>query len=393
MVKNHGDRLLARRIAVFTGTRAEYGLLAPLMSELKSDPLFFLHLIVGGMHLSPEFGETWKDIVEDGFVIDDRVEMLLSSDTAAGVLKAMGLCSIAFADIFSRQRPDAIVLLGDRFEVLAAAQAALVFKIPIVHIHGGEITEGAIDDSIRHAVTKMANVHFPSTERYRQNIIQMGEDPDKVFNVGALGIDALQRSKSMCVEELSASVGVELTRNFFLMTYHPATAADENALEVARNIIDALNLFPEYKILITYPNADEAGRSILPLLKSFAKSNPGRVALVKSLGPIRYKAALQNATAMIGNSSSGILEAPAVGLPTINIGARQKGRLSASSVIHCGTSRGDIQAAILRAINAGDKPSNITDNPYGHGGAAEKILEILRRIPLSIEKKFWQQRA
>lgn len=380
---------MIRDVAVFTGTRAEYGLLYWLMKDIQASKKLRLKVIASGMHLSPEFGETWRQIEADGFQIDAKVEMLLSADTPTGVVKSIGLGTIGFADALERLRPDLLVVLGDRFEALAIVQAALIMRIPVAHLHGGEITEGAYDDEIRHAITKMANLHFTATEPYRQRVIQMGESPQTVFNVGAIGLDHLLRSKSMAPNELSDSLGFNLRPPYFLITYHPVTAAHEDPEKTARALLTAVDRFPHYQAVLTYPNADNGGRRIIPLLEQYAHAQPKRALALPSLGFKRYLSALRGAAAMIGNSSSGLIEAPSFGVPTVNIGIRQQGRLAAESVIHCQPDSKSIQDAISRATSpAFIEFSKTVINPYGQGNAAGRIVDVLERHQGSFKKRF-----
>ena len=369
---------MKRRVAVFTGTRAEYGLLYWLMKDIQASEQLALQVIVSGMHLSPEFGETWKQIEADGFPVDAKVEMLLSSDTPVGVVKSMGLGTIGYADALDRLKPDMLVVLGDRFEALAVVQAALILRIPVAHLHGGEITEGAYDDAIRHAITKMSNLHFTAAEPYRQRVIQMGEAPDTVYNVGAVGLDHLLRNAPMPPDALAASLGFALHEPYFLVTYHPVTLAEEDPETSFRAMLAALDQFPDHQVILTYPNADNGGRAIIPILEDYARSQPDRVLAIPSLGFRRYLSALGRAAAMIGNSSSGIIEAPAFGVPTVNIGARQLGRLAADSVLHCAPD----QSAIAKAITIAVSPDfaarcQSVANPYGQGNAAGQIVRAL----------------
>lgn len=379
-----------RRIAVFTGTRAEYGLLYWLMRDIVDHRALELQVIVGAMHLSPEFGETWREIEADGFAIDARVEMLLSSNTPVGIAKSLGLGTISIADALDRLRPDVLVVLGDRFEALAVAQAALIMQIPIVHLHGGEITEGAYDDAIRHAITKMASLHCTAAEPYRRRVTQMGEAPDSVINVGAMGLDHLVRATPMPREEAARSLGLSLDGGYFLVTYHPVTAAAEDPAGTTGALLAALDQFPSHQVVLTYPNADNGGRYIIPLLDAYARANPGRAVAIASLGFRRYLAVLEGAAAMIGNSSSGIIEAPSFGVPTVNIGARQRGRLAAESVIDCDANTAEIAAAIDRAVSS-DFAAIARDaaNPYGSGDAARRIVELLATRDLSSTKRFY----
>jgi UDP-hydrolysing UDP-N-acetyl-D-glucosamine 2-epimerase len=381
---------MKRKIAVFTGTRAEYGLLYWLMKDIQVSEKLELQVIVSGTHLSPEFGETWKQIEQDGFNIDAKVEMLLSSDTAVGVVKSMGLGTVGFADALDRLRPDVLVVLGDRFEALAVVQAAHIMRIPVAHLHGGEITEGAYDDAFRHAITKMASLHFVAAEPYRKRVIQMGEDPSTVFNVGAIGLDHLRRSPRMELEDLSASLDFKLQEPYLVVTYHPVTLLEEDPVASFRALLFTLDQFPEYQIILTYPNADNGGRAIIPLLEEYAQRQPDRVLAIPSLGFRRYLSAISKASAVIGNSSSGIIEVPAFGIPTVNIGTRQLGRLAAESVLHCAPD----SSAITEALNKALSPEFVnfcknTRNPYGQGCASSEITKVLESRPATIHKHFF----
>ena len=370
---------MKRNIAVFTGTRADYGLLHWLMKDIQADSDLSLQVIVGAMHLSPEFGETWQEIAADGFSIDAKVEMILSSDTPVGVVKSMGLGLIGFADALDRLRPDLLVVLGDRFEAMAIVQAALILRIPIAHIHGGEVTEGAYDDAIRHSISKMANLHFVAAAPYARRVIQLGENPERVFNVGAVGLDSLKRGKSLPLDELGRQLDFEFTKPFFLATYHPVTMADEDPAETCGAMLRALDNFDDYQVILTYPNADNGGRAIIPLVEAYAKNDSERVLAIPSLGFTRYKAALSKAAAMIGNSSSGIIEAPSFGVPTVNIGDRQLGRICASSVYHSAPNTEAITNTITKAISKeGQINTRAAINPYGMGDASGKILSLIK---------------
>ena len=378
-----------KKIAVFTGTRAEYGLLYWLLKDIQSDAELELQLLVSGTHLSPEFGNTYSEIEQDGFTIDEKIEILLSSDTAVGVAKSMGLGVLGFTDALSRLKPDALVILGDRFEALAAAQTAMILRIPIVHLHGGEITEGAYDDAIRHAITKLSYVHCTSTDEYRNRVIQLGETPSRVTNVGAIGLDHLSRSHFMTVDALSKSLYFPLIKPFLLVTYHPVTLVDEEPGSSFQELLDSLDEFPEYQIILTYPNADDGGRSIISLLESYAKNNPERVLAIPSLGQKRYLSAVKHSSAVIGNSSSGIIEVPSFDVATINIGLRQKGRLSAKSVIHCEPYKKDIVKAISGGINKTYISNDgVIFNPYGQGDASSQIVNLLKELKGTTFKSF-----
>lgn len=375
-----------RKVAVFTGTRAEYGLLYWLLKDIQADPDLELQLLVSAMHLSPEFGMTYQQIEADGFDITEKVEMLLSSDSAVGTAKSIGLGVIGFADALARMKPDVLVILGDRFEALAAAQAAMILRIPIAHIHGGEITEGAYDDAIRHAITKFSLLHFTSTETHRNRVIQLGESPSRVHNVGAVGLDHLQRSEFMSLDTLASSLNFKLTQPYVLVTYHPVTLASEPAKVSFLNLLASLDEFPELQIILTYPNADDGGREIIPVLEAYAKKQPQRVLAIPSLGQLRYLSAVKHAAAVMGNSSSGIIEVPSFKIPTVNIGERQRGRSAASSVFSCSADTDAIVTTLREALST---DFSQVVNPYGKGDASGTILECLKLAKLTEIKTFY----
>jgi UDP-N-acetyl-D-glucosamine 2-epimerase, UDP-hydrolysing len=378
-----------RKICVITGSRAEYGLLSDLMAAIKADNELHLQVIASNMHLSPEFGLTYKEIEQDGFVIDKKVEMLLSSDTSNGTTKSVGLATIGFADAYEDLKPDLIVVLGDRYEILAAVIAALFYKIPVAHLHGGEITEGAYDDSIRHAITKLSHLHFTSTEAYRQRVIQLGENPDRVFYVGALGVENIKKTKFLSKDELEESLGFSLGDKSLLVTFHPVTLEHETAREQCENLLAVLADLTDYRIIFTYPNSDTDGRIIIELITNFVSAHKDRTIAFESLGKIRYLSALQFVTAVIGNSSSGIIEVPSFGIPTLDIGDRQKGRIAAYSVIHCETSESKIKRGIESVLsNQVQKLAKASENPYHKANTINNILEVLKKNPLdSLTKK------
>ncbi|GGY76419.1 UDP-N-acetylglucosamine 2-epimerase [Marinobacter zhanjiangensis] len=368
-----------KTVAVFTGTRADYGLLHPLLTKLAHHSEMDLQLIVSGMHLSPQFGETWRTIEADGFTIDAKVEMLLASDTSSGVAKSMGVGVIGFADALERLHPDGLVILGDRYEALAIAQVAAVMRIPIAHLHGGEITEGAYDDPIRHAITKLSHYHFVAAEAYRQRVIQLGEPPACVWNVGALGIENIGTVPRVPLSTINQKFDLDLKQPFFLVTYHPVTAGDEDSGETFGNLLAALDDFPEHQVLLTYPNSDNGGHRLIRMLEQYADERPGRVFAVPSLGMQCYLSAVELCDAVIGNSSSGVIEVPSIKTPAVNIGVRQRGRLAAESVIHSGMSRANIRGAIEQALSPAAKyMAETCDNPYGSGETSARIVEILR---------------
>lgn len=379
-----------KKVAIFTGTRAEYGLMYWLMKDIQEDKELQLQLIVSGMHLSPEFGLTWQQIEQDGFSIDEKIEILLSSDSPVGTAKSMGLGVLGFSDALSRLKPDVLVILGDRFEALAAAQTAMILRIPVYHLHGGEITEGAYDDAIRHAITKLSYLHGTSTEEYRNRVIQLGEDPCRVENVGAIGLDHLVRSSFMTREDLTYSLGFSLTNPYFLVTYHPVTLSNEPAASSFIALLEALDEFKDHQIILTYPNADDGGRQIIPLLEEFARKQPNRVLSIPSLGQARYLSAIKHATAVIGNSSSGIIEVPSFDVPTVNIGVRQKGRLAAKSVLNCLAEKTDIVNTIQQAIDRSYKMADeIIHNPYGQGNTSERVINMIKSMQFVPSKTFY----
>lgn len=381
-----------RKICVITGSRAEYGLLSGLMKQINESEDLKLQIIATNMHLSPEFGLTYKEIEKDGFVIDKRVEMLLSSDTSNATAKSVGLGMIGFADAYEDLRPDLIVVLGDRYEILAAVSTALFFKIPVAHLHGGEITEGAYDDAIRHAITKMSHLHFTSTEEYRKRVIQLGESPDRVFNVGAIGVENINRGSFLSKEELENSLDFKLGDKSLLVTFHPVTLETCTAREQCDNLLEVLAKHPEYRILFTLPNSDTDGRVIIDCIKDFVAKNEDRAIAFKSLGKLRYLSALKYVSAAIGNSSSGILEVPSFGIPTLDIGDRQKGRLAAKSVVHCGMSTEEIEQGFrLIFSEAIQSASKLRSNPYEKEGTTDMIVSQLKTYPLEdlIQKSFY----
>lgn len=381
-----------RKICVVTGTRAEYGLLYWLMKEIQADDELELQIIAIGQHLSPEFGLTYKTIEADGFAINAKVEMLLSSDSPVGIAKSVGLGTIGFADALARLQPDIMVLLGDRFEALAAAQTAMILRIPIAHIHGGETTEGAIDEAIRHSITKMAQIHFVSEPEYRDRVIQLGENPESVFEVGAVGIDNIVRLKLLSLQDLEKQINFSLGKKFFLVTYHPETLTGKSPVEALQTLFSVFDEFPEYKLIFTQANSDAGGRIINEQIEAYAKKNKERVLLVKSLGQLRYLSAMKLCAAVVGNSSSGLLEAPVLHVPTINIGDRQKGRKRYPSVIDCNEDKQQLLSAIqsLRDSKFLQKIQSM-EIPHTDGKIAITMKDMLKQADLSniCQKKFY----
>lgn len=382
----YGRGMKKRRLCIVTGSRAEYSLLYWLMREIKVDPSLQLQVVVTGTHLSNEFGSTYKAIEDDRFIINEKVEMLVSSDTASGISKSIALGVIGFSNAFEKLKPDVVILLGDRFEIFAAGQAALVHGIPIAHISGGEVTEGAIDDTIRHCLTKMANFHFVSGAPYRNRVIQMGEHPDFVINSGDPGVENIRKIKLLARDELAKIIGLDLQKPYFLVTLHPETVGTSQTESDIKALLQALEKFQDYQLIITQANADRRGSVINRAIEKFALNNK-RILYAKSLGQINYLSAMKYCTAVIGNSSSGIVEAPVLEIPTVNIGLRQAGRLMADSIISCKANRDEIINAINNAIACNGKSTKIY---YEEKSTSVIIKEFLKTTNLkNITKKFY----
>ncbi|AAN48809.1 UDP-N-acetylglucosamine 2-epimerase [Leptospira interrogans] len=383
---------MKRKICVITGTRADYGLLRWLILEISKSSKLDLQIIATGMHLSPEFGLTYKEIENDGFLIHKKIEILLSSDSTVGVSKSIGLGLIGFSEAFADLNPDIILVLGDRFEILAATVAALISRIPVAHLHGGETTEGAFDEGIRHSITKMSHLHFVAANEYRNRIIQLGEDPSNVFLVGGMGIDGIKKSNLLKKEELESSLNIKFKKNNLLITFHPVTLEESTAkVQMIELLLSLETLSPEIGLIFTMPNADTDGRIIFELVKEFTSSH-SNAWYFTSLGQTRYLSCLQFVDAVVGNSSSGIIEAPSFKIGTINIGDRQKGRLRAKSIIDCEPKKIEIIDAFKRLYSSDfQKNLSTTVNPYGEGGASEKIVRILEKIDIQgiLKKKFF----
>ena len=377
-----------RKICVVTGTRAEYGLLRWLMDGINKSPVLDLQIIATGMHLSPEFGLTYRDIEKDGFCIDKKVEMVLSADTPSAITKSTGLGMIGFADALSELEPDLVIILGDRYELLAVAFAAMLALIPIAHISGGETTEGAFDEAIRHSITKMAWWHFVAAEAFKKRVIQMGEDPKRVFNVGGLGVDAIKKTRLLSKKELVEKTGIQFGKKNLLVTYHPVTLEHNNSQKHFRVLLDVLDEMKDIYLIFTMPNSDSDGRIIKELIDEFVSSHSHRSIAFTSMGHINYLSTLQYLDSVMGNSSSGLAEAPTFKIGTINIGDRQKGRLKAKSVIDCQPTKESIIKAVDRLYSEDFLNMLPTiENPYGEGAGSEKILDILENTPLPDELK------
>lgn len=368
-----------KKVCVVTATRAEYGLLKNTIYRIKEDKDLVLQLVVTGTHLSQEFGMTINEILEDGYAVDDKVEILLSSDTPGAVCKSMGLASIGFADVFERLRPDMLIVLGDRYELIPICACAINFRIPITHISGGEVTSGAIDDVFRHAITKMSYLHFPGCNEYRQRIIQLGEAPDRVFDYGDVGVENIIHMKFKSQKELEEIIGLDLDKPTASVTFHPITLESKNQLELQmQELLDALEYFPDMNFIITKANADANGRYINSMIDEYVKEHHNMKAFT-SLGIRNYVSLLKLCDCVVGNSSSGIVEAPALKVPTINIGDRQKGRLMASSIIQCEPVSSQIISSIQLALSNDFKQQVArTVNPYGKGDTSIKIVETIK---------------
>jgi len=385
------SQIVCRKICIITGTRAEYGVLYWLMKEISAQPGLELQIIVTGMHLSPEFGLTYKEIEKD-FIINKKIEMLLSSDTSIGISKSMGLAQISFSEAYEELRPDMIVVLGDRYEIFSAATAAMIARIPIAHLHGGETTEGAFDEAIRHSITKMSHLHFTAAEEYRNRVIQLGEHPDRIYNVGGIGIENIKRLTLLSKEAFEESIHFKLVHKNVLVTFHPVTLENSTASAQFQELLNALDALDDTSIIFTKSNSDTDGRIINQMIDEYTSKNSQKSVCFTSLGQLRYLSALQYIDAVVGNSSSGLAEAPSFKIGTINIGDRQKGRIKAKSIIDCDPNKQDILHAfkILYSQSFQNNLKNV-ENPYGDGLASKKIIKIIRTVDLSniLKKSFF----
>jgi len=368
----------------------EYGLLYWLMKEIEADDVLELQLVVTGMHLSPEFGLTYKEIEKD-FKIDKKIEMLLSSDTPIGISKSMGLAQISFSEAYEELQPDILVVLGDRYEIFSAVSAAMIARIPIAHLSGGELTLGAIDDAIRHSITKMSHLHFVATEIYRKRVIQLGENPENVFNFGEAGLDNIYKLDLLSKDDFEKSIEWKLNEKNLLFTYHPTTLDDIKSIKKdIVNILEYLISLKDTNIIATKANSDSGGRIINAILEEYAAKYKN-IKVFTSLGQLRYLSALQYVDAVVGNTSSGLVEAPSFKIGTINIGDRQKGRIAGESVIDCSTNVESLSCAFNKLYSK-EFQSSLTEaiNPYGNGGASMKTKEVLKNIDLKniIVKEF-----
>lgn len=381
---------MTRTICVTTGSRAEYGLLRWVLEGIRSSSVLRLQLIVTGMHLAPEFGHTYREIEADGFAIDRKIEVLMGSDTPVSLAKSMGLGMIGFGEALAQFSPDLLLVLGDRFEILPAVAAALVARIPVAHLHGGEVTEGAFDDAIRHSITKMSHLHFVAAEEYRRRVIQLGEDPERVFVVGGLGIDSTTKLSPLDREQLEVLLDFELGPKNLLVSFHPATLEDSTPADQMIELLAALDSLEDTHLIFTMPNADSGGRVIAQMIGDYVASRATARAYA-SLGQLLYLSCIRHVDGVVGNSSSGLIEVPSLKKGTVNIGSRQRGRLRASSVIDCQAERTAITEALKKLYSVGFRESlaNVT-NPYGNGGASERVVAILETVPVDslINKTF-----
>lgn len=377
-----------RTICVVTGTRADYGLLQWVMDGIRRDPMLRLQIAATGTHLSAEFGMTYHEIEADGFAIDRKLDILTADDTPVGVAKAIGRGVIAFADAYAELRPDVVVLLGDRFEILAAATAALIAGLPLAHLHGGEITEGAFDDAIRHSITKMSHLHFVAAEPYRQRVIQLGEAPERVFLTGGLGVDTIRKTRLLDRDALEATLDFKLGKKNLLVTFHPVTLEKDTAPAQMAELLKALDSLKDTHLILTLPNADTGSRELIRMIENFAVSRPHARAYT-SLGQLRYLSCMAHVDGVVGNSSSGLAEAPSFRKGAVNIGDRQRGRLKAASVIDCEPDCASIVAAICTLYSPSFQASlENVQSPYGDGGASEKIIDVLKHFNIdNITKK------
>lgn len=384
---------MKKKISILTATRADYGLLKQIIKKLLAVSDFDVRVVVTGAHLSPEFGLTYREIEQDGIIIDEKIEILISADTSSAISKSMGLAMISFADYFDKLKPDMLVVLGDRYETLAVCCVAMNQRIPIAHLYGGEITEGAVDESIRHAITKLSYLHFTSTKEYRSRVIQLGEQPDRVFSVGAIGIENILQEQLMSKAELADAIDFKLEKPYAMVTFHPVTLEDNNTAEQFQALLDTCKKYQDLNFIFSKANADANGRIINEMIDLFVTGNDYAIAFT-SLGMTRYLSALRYCTLVIGNSSSGLVEAPSFGIPTINIGDRQKGRLQADSVINCEPTKEAIVEAVSIALTKEcQNKTRKTVNPYGDGNTSDRIVATLEDFLLNeriaLKKKFY----
>ncbi len=370
---------MKKNICIITGSRAEYGLLKPLIDEIQKENNFQLQLIVTGSHLSPEFGLTYKLIEDDKIRINEKIDILLSSNSPTGISKSMGLGLIGFSESFDRLRPDLVIVLGDRFEIFSAVIAAYVANIPVAHIHGGETTEGVIDEGFRHSITKMSYLHFTSTEEYRKRVIQLGENPDRVFNVGAIGLDNIKQLKLFSKEELVKKLNINFKNKNLLITFHPETIGDNDIKKQFQNLLDAMDELNDTLLIFTKSNADKGGRIINKMIDEYCEKNDDKAISFTSIGQLNYLSVMQYIDAIVGNSSSGIIEAPSFKIATVNIGDRQKGRIKAESVIDCEAEKDKILKTLNKIYdNAYKNRCKNTINPFYKNNISKEMINIIK---------------
>jgi len=382
-----------KKVCILTATRAEYGLLKPIINKLKKIKDFDVRVVVTGAHLSPEFGYTYKDIEKDGIEIDEKIEILLDTDTPSAVSKSMGLALINFSDYFKKTEPDLLLVLGDRYETLAVCIAAMNQLIPIGHLHGGETTQGAVDESIRHSITKLSHLHFTSAEEHRKRVIQLGEYPERVFNVGATGVENILNEKLLSKQQLEESIDFKLNKEYALVTYHPVTLERSTEQQNFQNLLNVITKYKHIDFIFTKANADAGGRIINKMIDSYVQNHDNAIAFT-SLGLTRYLSALKYCSIVIGNSSSGIIEAPSFGIPTINIGDRQKGRMQSNSIINCEPTVDELTKAISKALsNEFVSTARKTINPYGQGNTSNEVVSVITKYfskdKLDLKKEFY----
>ena len=383
------------KICILTAARSEYGLLRPIIQKMKQDPYFDVRVAVTGMHLSPEFGLTYREIEEDGIEIDRKIEMLLSADSPAAISKSMALATIGFAEYFEERRPELLLILGDRYEALAVAEAAMNAHIPIIHLSGGDVTEGAVDDVVRHCLTKMSLLHFVATEQHRKRVIQLGEDPERVFRVGAMSVESALSVERMSRDILTKELGFDWREDqLAVVTYHPVTLGSSSAEEQCKNLLEALDEIPHLKIIFTKANADADGRAINRMLDEYVAKNLEKACVFTSLGQKRYISAIALADVVVGNSSSGLSEVPSFHIPIVNVGERQKGRECGRTVISCPNKKDEIKRAVIKALSEEFKAAvMLEENPYGMIGTSDVMISILKEYlsthSLQLMKKFY----
>lgn len=384
---------MAKTVAVFTSTRADYGILYWLLKDLDQDDEIKCQLLVSGSHLSNEYGATYREIEQDGFQINEKIDISVDDDSQSGMIKSMSLGLTGYSEALLRMKPDIFIILGDRFEALVAAQSAYTLKIPILHLHGGEVTEGAYDDAFRHAITKLSYFHCVACEEYKKRVIQLGESPARVFNTGALGLEHIKRSKIIDIEALSNYFNFDFSQSYILVTYHPETLSSISVIDQITELLLSLDEFDSFNIVMTYPNFDTGSQEIINLISDYERKQKERVLLVKSFGHNYYQSVIKHSQIVVGNSSSGLIEVPSLQIPTVNIGDRQKGRVHGPSVIQSEMNRESIIASIKLGLNFNDGNKKWFSNPYDDGDSSKKIIDIIKYQKINIPKSFYDIKA